>query len=84
MVTQEELNLRIVEDAEKMLLIFRNQADLDWFKRNGTSTAIMVTEDNLRSKLVGLRYYNWRYFDENDMKIMKDWIKSQEKESDVK
>lgn len=84
MVTQEELNLRIVEDAEKMLLIFRNEEDMNWFKGNSTSTAIMVTEDNLRSKLVGLRYYNWHYFDEKDMKIMKDWIKSQEKESDVK
>ena len=84
MVTQEELNSRIVEDADKMLLIFRNKEDMNWFKGNSTSTAIMVTEDNLKHKLVGLRYYNWHYIDLTEMKQMIEWIESQKKESDVK
>lgn len=73
MVTQEELNSRIVEDSDKILLIFKDYRRLNLYRRNfgRDSRKILLTDYDLENKgLVGLRYYNWHYVDDVELNNM--------------
>ena len=66
MITQEELNLRIVPNATKYLLIFPNKQLLEFYKRwLQRDDIIYMTEREIENhRLVGLTYINWCYVDE--------------------
>ena len=84
MITQEELNSRIVEDSDKTLLIFEDYRGLNLYRRNfgRDNRKILLTDYDLENKgLVGLRYNNWNYIDEIELDNM---IESLLKDSDVK
>ncbi|HHX70781.1 MAG TPA: hypothetical protein GX708_22365 [Gallicola sp.] len=73
MVTQEELNSRIVEDSDKILLIFKDYRRLNLYRRNfgRDSRKILLTDYDLENNgLVGLRYYNWHYVDDRELNNM--------------
>ena len=75
MITQYELNDRINIESDKQLFIFRNQMDLKIYQSiMGISKNIYyATEKDLenRTYLVGIRYYNWHYFDDYDINLLK-------------
>lgn len=66
MITKEELDLRIVPNATKYLLIFPNRQLLEWYKRYlQRDDIIYMTEREVENnRIVGLRYINWYYIDE--------------------
>ena len=73
MITQEELNSRIVEDSDKVLLIFEDYKSLILYRRNfgRDNREILLTVYNLENKgLVGLRYNNWHYIDDGELNNM--------------
>ena len=73
MITQEELNSRIVEDSDKVLLIFEDYKSLILYRRNfgRDNREILLTVYNLENKgLVGLRYNNWYYIDDGELNNM--------------
>ena len=73
MITQEELNSRIVEDSNKILLIFEDYKSLILYRRNfgRDNREILLTVYNLENKgLVGLRYNNWHYIDDGELNNM--------------
>lgn len=73
MITQEELNSRIVEDSDKILLIFEDYRRLNLYRRNfaGDNRKILMTDNDLKNKgLVGLRYNNWHYVDDGELNNM--------------
>lgn len=58
MITQEELNSRIVEDSDKILLIFEDYRRLNLYRRNfgRDYRKILLTEYDIKNRgLVGLR-----------------------------
>lgn len=66
-VITQELNSRIVEDSDKVLLIFEDYKSLILYRRNfgRDNREILLTVYNLENKgLVGLRYNNWHYIDD--------------------
>ena len=72
MITQE-LNSRIVEDSDKVLLIFEDYKRLNLYRRNfgRDYREILLTVYNLENKgLVGLRYNNWYYIDDGELNNM--------------
>ena len=72
MITQE-LNSRIVEDSDKVLLIFEDCKSLNIYRRNfgRDNREILLTVYNLENKgLVGLRYNNWYYIDDGELNNM--------------
>ena len=72
MITQE-LNSRIVEDSDKVLLIFEDYKSLILYRRNfgRDNREILLTVYNLENKgLVGLRYNNWYYIDDGELNNM--------------
>lgn len=82
MITQEELNSRIVEDSEKRLLIFKDDKQLNLYRRyfGRDYKKILLTEyDVEHNRLAGLRYNNWNYIDEIELDNM---IESLLKDSD--
>ena len=84
MITQEELNSRIVESSEKILLIFKNYKQLNLYRRNFGKDyrKILLTMYDVEHRgLTGLRYNNWHYVDEIELDNM---IKNILKDSDVK
>lgn len=73
MITQEELNSRIVEDSDKVLLIFEDYKSLNLYRRNfgRDNRKILLTEYDIKNKgLVGLRYNNWYYIDDDELNNM--------------
>ena len=73
MITQEELNSRIVEDSDKILLIFEDYKSLILYRRNfgRDNREILLTVYDLENKgLVGLRYNNWHYIDDGELNNM--------------
>lgn len=73
MITQEELNSRIVEDSDKILLIFEDYRRLNLYRRNfgRDYRKILLTEYDIKNRgLVGLRYNNWHYVDDNELNNM--------------
>ena len=73
MITQEELNSRIVEDSDKILLIFEDYKSLILYRRNfgRDNRKILLTEYDIKNKgLVGLRYNNWHYIDDGELNNM--------------
>lgn len=72
MITQEELDIRISEKADKYLLIFPNRQILEWYKRYlKRDDIIYKTEYEIKNNgLVGLRYINWNYVDRGMTKEM--------------
>ena len=73
MITQEELNSRIVEDSDKVLLIFEDYKILNLYIRNfgRDNRKILLTEYDIKNKgLVGLRYNNWHYVDDDELNNM--------------
>ena len=73
MITQEELNSRIVEDSDKVLLIFEDYKSLILYRRNfgRDYRKILLTEYDIKNKgLVGLRYNNWHYVDDDELNNM--------------
>ena len=73
MITQEELNSRIVENSDKILLIFEDYKSLILYRRNfgRDNREILLTEYDLENKgLVGLRYNNWYYIDDGELNNM--------------
>lgn len=79
MITQEELNSHIVEDSDKILLIFEDYRRLNLYRRNfgRDNRKILLTDCDLENKgLVGLRYNNWHYVDDGELNNMiKDLLK---------
>lgn len=72
MITQE-LNSRIVEDSDKVLLIFEDYKSLNIYRRNfgRDNREILLTVYDLENKgLVGLRYNNWYYIDDGELNNM--------------
>ena len=72
MITQE-LNSRIVEDSDKVLLIFEDYKSLILYRRNfgRDNREILLTVYDLENKgLVGLRYNNWHYIDDGELNNM--------------
>ena len=72
MITQK-LNSRIVEDSDKILLIFEDYKSLILYRRNfgRDNREILLTEYDLENKgLVGLRYNNWYYIDDGELNNM--------------
>ena len=72
-ITQEELNSRIVEDSDKVLLIFEDYKSLILYRRNfgRDNREILLTEYDIKNKcLVGLRYNNWHYIDDGELNNM--------------
>ena len=73
MITQKELNSRIVEDSDKILLIFEDYKSLILYRRNfgRDNREILLTVYDLENKgLVGLRYNNWHYVDDGELNNM--------------
>lgn len=73
MITQEELNSRIVADSDKILLIFEDYSGLNLYGRNfgRDRRKILLTKYDLENKgLVGLRYNNWHYVDDDELSNM--------------
>lgn len=73
MITQEELNSRIVEDSDKILLIFEDYKRLNLYRRNFVrdNRKILLTEYDIKNKgLLGLRYNNWHYVDDGELNNM--------------
>ena len=73
MITQEELNSRIVEDSDKILLIFKDYRRLNLYKRNfgRDNRKILLTDYDIKNRgLVGLRYNNWHYVDDGELNNM--------------
>ena len=73
MITQKELNSRIVEDSDKILLIFEDYKSLILYRRNfgRDNREILLTVYDLENKgLVGLRYNNWHYIDDGELNNM--------------
>ena len=73
MITQEELNSRIVENSDKILLIFEDYRRLNLYRRNfgRDNRKILLTEYDIKNKgLVGLRYNNWHYVDDDELNNM--------------
>mgnify|MGYP001328123292 CR=1 FL=1 len=73
MVTQGELNSRIVKDSDKILLIFKDYRRLNLYRRyfGRDSRKILLTDYDLENNgLVGLRYYNWHYVDDVELNNM--------------
>ena len=84
MITQEELNSRIVEDSNKILLIFEDYRKLNLYRKNfgRDNRKILLTDYDLENKgLVGLRYNSWHYVDDGELNNM---IKDLLKDSDVR
>lgn len=79
MITQEELNSRIVKDSDNILLIFEDYRRLNLYRRNfgRNNRIILLTDYDLENKgLVGLRYNNWHYVDDGELNNMiKDLLK---------
>lgn len=75
MINQYELNDRISIESDKQLFIFRNHIDLKIYQRiMGINKNIYyATEKDLenRNYLVGKRYYNWHYFSDYDINLLK-------------
>ena len=71
-MTQEELNLRISPTANKYLLIFPNERLLELCKRKlkRDDVIYMTVQEIEHNYLVGLRYINWNYIDEDEVKHM--------------
>ena len=72
-VITQELNSRIVEDSDKVLLIFEDYKSLILYRRNfgRDNREILLTVYNLENKgLVGLRYNNWYYIDDGELNNM--------------
>lgn len=72
MITQK-LNSRIVEDSDKVLLIFEDYKSLNLYRRNfgRDNREILLTEYDIKNKgLVGLRYNNWYYIDDSELNNM--------------
>ena len=72
MITQK-LNSRIVEDSDKVLLIFEDYKSLILYRRNfgRDNREILLTVYNLENKgLVGLRYNNWHYVGDGELTNM--------------
>ena len=72
MITQE-LNSRIVEDSDKVLLIFEDYKRLNLYRKNfgRDNREILLTVYDLENKgLVGLRYNNWYYIDDGELNNM--------------
>ena len=73
MITQEELNSRIVEDSDKILLIFEDYRRLNLYRKNfgRDNRKILLTDYDIKSRgLVGLRYNNWHYVDDGELNNM--------------
>ena len=73
MITQEELNSRIVEDSDKILLIFEDYRRLNLYRRNfdRDNRKILLTEYDIKNRgLVGLKYNNWHYVDDGELNNM--------------
>ena len=73
MITQEELNSRIVEDSDKILLIFEDYRRLNLYRRNfgRDNRKILLTDYDIKKRgLVGLRYNNWHYVDDGELNNM--------------
>ena len=73
MITQEELNSRIVEDSDKILLIFEDYRRLNLYRRNfgRDNRKILLTNYDLENRgLVGLRYNNWHDVDDGELNNM--------------
>ena len=73
MITREELNSRIVEDSDKILLIFEDYKRLNLYRRifGRDNRKILLTVYDLENKgLVGLRYNNWYYIDDGELNNM--------------
>ena len=73
MITQEELNSRIVEYSDKVLLIFEDYKSLILYRRifGRDNREILLTVYDLENKgLVGLRYNNWYYIDDGELNNM--------------
>lgn len=72
MITQK-LNSRIVEDSDKVLLIFEDYKSLILYRRNfgRDNREILLTEYDIKNKgLVGLRYNNWYFIDNGELNNM--------------
>lgn len=70
MITQEKLNSRIVEDSDKTLLIFEDFRRLNLYRRNfgRDNRKILLTEYDIKNRgLVGLKYNNWHYVDDDEL-----------------
>lgn len=84
MITQEELNSRIVEDSNKILLIFEDYRRLNLYRRifGKDDRKILLTDNDLKNKgLVGLRYNNWHYVDDGELNnIINELEKEDEQE----
>lgn len=76
MISQEELNSRITENSDKILLIFSNQNRLQQYqcyKGIDRNKYYYATEFDLRNEnyLIGKRYFNWNYIDDNTLNNMR-------------
>ena len=72
-VITQKLNSRIVEDSDKVLLIFEDYKSLILYRRNfgRDNREILLTVYDLENKgLVGLRYNNWHYIDDGELNNM--------------
>ena len=72
-VITQKLNSRIVEDSDKVLLIFEDYKSLILYRRNfgRDNREILLTVYDLENKgLVGLRYNNWYYIDDGELNNM--------------
>ena len=72
-VITQKLNSRIVEDSDKVLLIFEDYKSLILYRRNfgRDNREILLTGYDLENKgLVGLRYNNWYYIDDGELNNM--------------
>ena len=73
MKIEEELNYRIVEDSDKILLIFEDYRRLNLYRRNfgRDNRKILLTNYDLENRgLVGLSYNNWHYVDDGELNNM--------------
>ena len=73
MKTQEELNSRIVEDSDKILLIFEDYRRLNLYRRKfgRDNRKILLTDYDIENRgLIGLRYNSWHYVDDGELNNM--------------
>jgi hypothetical protein len=81
-ITQEELNSRILADSDKILLIFEDYIRLNLYRRNfgRDRRIILLTKYDLENKgLVGVRYNNWHYVDDGELNNMINGLLNKQK-----
>lgn len=82
----EQLKSRIVKDSKNILLLFASEQNKEYFKRkiNPPENYILLSTHNLEHKLVGLRYKEYKYLNQDQIRRFLYRYENELKDSDIK